>query len=67
MFFLLHLFRAPAGYCFVEFSSTQQADNALNKLNGLSVPGTNPVSSFYSFFTSLVWETLGHTDLASCL
>ena len=33
-----------AGYCFVEFENSAVADTVLKKLNGLPVPGTNPVS-----------------------
>lgn len=46
--------RTPAGYCFVEFSSTQNAENALNKLNGVPVPGTNPAKRF-----KLNWASYG--------
>ena len=39
-----------AGYCFVEFENSTVADGVLRKLNGLPVPGTNPVSSKMSIF-----------------
>eukprot|EP00794_Sanderia_malayensis_P004650 gene4650-5258_t len=34
------------GYCFVEFETPAHADNALKRLNGLPVPGTNPIRRF---------------------
>lgn len=36
----------PAGYCFVNFASDEQAINAMHKLNGKPIPGTNPVVRF---------------------
>lgn len=36
----------PAGYCFVNFLSDDQAVNAMHKLNGKPIPGTNPVVRF---------------------
>lgn len=36
----------PAGYCFVNFLSDEQAINAMHKLNGKPIPGTNPVVRF---------------------
>lgn len=36
----------PAGYCFVNFLSDEQAVNAMHKLNGKPIPGTNPVVRF---------------------
>ena len=41
----LPFLRMNAGYCFVEFENSTVADGVLRKLNGLPVPGTNPVSS----------------------
>jgi len=35
-----------AGYCFVEFENSTVADGVLRKLNGLPVPGTNPIKRF---------------------
>eukprot|EP00795_Rhopilema_esculentum_P007802 gene7802-13665_t len=37
---------ANAGYCFVEFENGSVADAVLKKLNGLPVPGTNPIKRF---------------------
>lgn len=36
----------PAGYCFVNFLSDEQAVDAMHKLNGKPIPGTNPVVRF---------------------
>ncbi|XP_031632332.1 tRNA selenocysteine 1-associated protein 1 [Contarinia nasturtii] len=36
----------PAGYCFVNFISDEQAIDAMHKLNGKPIPGTNPVVRF---------------------
>lgn len=36
----------PAGYCFVNFLSDEQAIDAMHKLNGKPIPGTNPVVRF---------------------
>lgn len=33
----------PAGYCFVNFNSDDQAIDAMHKLNGKPIPGTNPI------------------------
>lgn len=34
----------PAGYCFVHFENDDEAIDAMHKLNGKIIPGTNPVS-----------------------
>lgn len=43
----------PAGYCFVHFATDEIALDAMHKLNGKIIPGTNPVSkvclSFHFF------------------
>lgn len=36
----------PAGYCFVNFSSDDRAIDAMHKLNGKPIPGTNPIVRF---------------------
>lgn len=36
----------PAGYCFVNFQSDDQAIDAMHKLNGKPIPGTTPVVRF---------------------
>lgn len=36
----------PAGYCFVHFPTDEQAIDAMHKLNGKPIPGTNPVVRF---------------------
>lgn len=35
-----------AGYCFVNFNSDEQAIDAMHKLNGKPIPGTNPIVRF---------------------
>lgn len=35
----------PAGYCFVHFPTDEMALDAMHKLNGKVIPGSNPVSS----------------------
>lgn len=34
----------PAGYCFVHFPTDEMALDAMHKLNGKVIPGSNPVS-----------------------
>lgn len=36
----------PAGYCFVNFMSDDQSIDAMHKLNGKPIPGTNPIVRF---------------------
>ncbi|XP_017116752.1 tRNA selenocysteine 1-associated protein 1 [Drosophila elegans] len=36
----------PAGYCFVNFISDDHALDAMHKLNGKTIPGTNPIVRF---------------------
>lgn len=36
----------PAGYCFVNFQSDEQSIDAMHKLNGKPIPGTNPIVRF---------------------
>jgi len=36
----------PAGYCFVSFKADEAAMDAMHKLNGKPIPGTNPVVRF---------------------
>uniref|UniRef100_A0A336LHD8 tRNA selenocysteine-associated protein 1 n=1 Tax=Culicoides sonorensis TaxID=179676 RepID=A0A336LHD8_CULSO len=36
----------PAGYCFVSFKADEAALDAMHKLNGKPIPGTNPVVRF---------------------
>uniref|UniRef100_A0A1A9WGK5 tRNA selenocysteine-associated protein 1 n=1 Tax=Glossina brevipalpis TaxID=37001 RepID=A0A1A9WGK5_9MUSC len=36
----------PAGYCFVNFGTDEQAMDAMHKLNGKPIPGTNPIVRF---------------------
>lgn len=36
----------PAGYCFVSFLTDENAVNAMHKLNGKPIPGTNPIVRF---------------------
>lgn len=41
----------PAGYCFVHFPTDEMALDAMHKLNGKVIPGSNPVSivMFYEY------------------
>lgn len=39
----------PAGYCFVHFPTDEMALDAMHKLNGKVIPGSNPVSITVSF------------------
>lgn len=36
----------PAGYCFVHFATDEEAIDAMHKLNGKPIPGTNPLVRF---------------------
>lgn len=36
----------PAGYCFVSFKAEEAAMDAMHKLNGKPIPGTNPIVRF---------------------
>jgi RNA recognition motif-containing protein len=36
----------PAGYCFVSFQTDENAVDAMHKLNGKPIPGTNPIVRF---------------------
>lgn len=36
----------PAGYCFVNFATDELAMDAMHKLNGKPIPGTNPIVRF---------------------
>lgn len=36
----------PAGYCFVNFCTDEKAMDAMHKLNGKPIPGTNPIVRF---------------------
>ncbi|XP_061386616.1 tRNA selenocysteine 1-associated protein 1 [Musca vetustissima] len=36
----------PAGYCFVNFATDEKAMDAMHKLNGKPIPGTNPIVRF---------------------
>ncbi|GBP04678.1 tRNA selenocysteine 1-associated protein 1 [Eumeta japonica] len=36
----------PAGYCFVNFATDERAMDAMHKLNGKPIPGTNPIVRF---------------------
>ncbi|XP_018787644.1 PREDICTED: tRNA selenocysteine 1-associated protein 1 [Bactrocera latifrons] len=36
----------PAGYCFVNFATDESAMDAMHKLNGKPIPGTNPIVRF---------------------
>lgn len=38
------LTRSPAGYCFVDFGDYTVSQKVMGKLNGLPIPGSNPVS-----------------------
>ena len=55
--FTFFLFRTPAGYCFVDFGDYAASQKVMSKLNGLPIPGSNPVSGD-STVLSLYLETL---------
>ena len=60
--------RANAGYCFVEFENGSIADAVLKKLNGLPVPGTNPVRNklYFQFqlnLSSIFAEIVSHQNV----
>lgn len=42
----------PAGYCFVHFPTDEMALDAMHKLNGKAIPGSNPVGRIL-FYSSL--------------
>jgi len=51
-FFFAHtadcfIYRNPAGYCFIDFSSADAAQRAMLKLNGKVIPGSAPVCSAF--------------------
>jgi len=45
---------SPAGYCFVDFGDYTVAQKVMSKLNGLPIPGSNPIKRF-----KLNWATYG--------
>ncbi|EDO32015.1 predicted protein [Nematostella vectensis] len=45
----------PAGYCFVDFGDTGTAQKVMSKLNGLPIPGSNPIKRF-----KLNWATYAY-------
>lgn len=48
---LLNIFRRdtgqPAGYCFIEFRTEEEAERILKTVNGKEIPGTTPVGIYY--------------------
>lgn len=40
------VYRGALGYCFVELTDEATAERCLRKVNGKSLPGANPVSTF---------------------
>lgn len=44
----------PAGYCFVHFPTDEMALDAMHKLNGKVIPGSNPVSISHVLLVSFV-------------
>lgn len=43
----------PAGYCFVHFPTDEMALDAMHKLNGKVIPGSNPVRIYKILIKSL--------------
>ena len=41
---IIFVSRTPAGYCFVDFGDYTVSQKVMGKLNGLPIPGSNPVS-----------------------
>lgn len=61
----------PAGYCFVHFPTDEMALDAMHKLNGKVIPGSNPVSFLhfnkYDLLSKLVDYCYSNfADLISC-
>ena len=58
--FLCVLFRRdnglPAGYCFVEFRTEDEAERVLKTINGKDIPGTNPVRKRVSVVLQMVFN-----------
>lgn len=52
----------PAGYCFVNFLNDEQAIDAMHKLNGKPIPGTNPIVRFRLNSASNQSKLLGPND-----
>lgn len=52
----MFVIRSPAGYCFVDFGDYTVSQKVMGKLNGLPIPGSNPVSTLY-FYNKTVWFT----------
>lgn len=50
----------PAGYCFVNFASDDNAMDAMHKLNGKPIPGTNPIVRFRLNSASNSYKMLGN-------
>lgn len=44
----------PAGYCFVHFPTDEMALDAMHKLNGKVIPGSNPVSIAHVLLVSFI-------------
>lgn len=44
----------PAGYCFVHFPTDEMALDAMHKLNGKVIPGSNPVNLFITIINFIV-------------
>lgn len=40
---ICHIYRSPAGYCFVDFGDYTVSQKVMTKLSGLPIPGSNPV------------------------
>lgn len=50
----------PAGYCFVNFATDELAMDAMHKLNGKPIPGTNPIVRFRLNSASNSYKILGN-------
>lgn len=44
----------PAGYCFVHFPTDEMALDAMHKLNGKVIPGSNPVRIYKVLIKSFI-------------
>lgn len=59
---LCHMFRIPAGYCFVEFADLATAEKCLHKINGKPLPGATPVSKWKQPVENQNWEGIDSVE-----
>lgn len=48
----------PAGYCFVHFPTDEMALDAMHKLNGKVIPGSNPVRTWQILVKYFIWKVI---------